>query len=210
MEVITVINCDDVQCVSERVKAAKEFSQWLHLDVADARFTFNKSWGDPVAWSEIGKGVNTEVHLMVEEPEKAAGAWLDAGAKRLIVHLETINEQSLQEIKKSVEERGAELMIAVNPETPVENLAPYFKEVSRFQILGVYPGPSGQNFLPLVLEKIKFLRQQAPDATIEVDGGINLETAKLVKDAGADIVVSGSYIFNSADPKATYEKLKGI
>lgn len=98
-------------------------------------------------------------------------------------------------------------MLAVRPETPAEKLMAYFKKVSEFQVLAVYPGPSGQKFQTLVAKKIKFLRHEMPNATIEVDGGINEETAKLAKSFGADIAVSASYIFNSSDPKEAYEKL---
>ncbi|MEK7546716.1 MAG: ribulose-phosphate 3-epimerase [Patescibacteria group bacterium] len=209
MEIIPVINCHTSEEVAERVKKANKFADWVHLDVSDARFTFNKSWGDSSAWAKMGNKANLEVHLMVEEPEKYVDGWVKAGAKRLIVHLEALNEKTFLEIKKKTGKK-AELMLAVNPETPANELKPYFKEISSFQILAVYPGPSGQKFRTLVTDKIKFLRREMPDATIEIDGGINEETAKLAKSAGADIVSSGSYIFNSPDPSSAYEKLKSI
>jgi ribulose-phosphate 3-epimerase len=87
---------------------------------------------------------------------------------------------------------------------------PYLKHSRLFQVLAVQPGPSGQPFLSSVLEKIRFLREEHPDATIEVDGGINLETAKLVKEFGADTIVSSSYIFNSPDPKRAYQELSAV
>lgn len=227
MEIIPVINCPNIVCVSERVGRAKEFSKWVHLDVSDARFTFGKSWGDASVWEKISEGINTEVHLMVEEPEKAVGAWLNAGAKRLIVHVETIepriehsdilenvgmssSKSSFEEIQKACEAYNAELMLAISPETPVEKLKPYFGKVLEFQVLAVHAGPAGQNFLPLVLDKIRFLRKELPDATIEVDGGINLETARQAKDAGADIVTAATYIFKSDNPSARYDELRRV
>ncbi len=210
MEVIPVINCAEFECVEKRLKSAEAFAKWVHLDVSDARFTFGKSWADASIWSEIGKGVNTEVHLMVEEPEKVVTSWLEAGAKRLIVHVETINEKSFGEIEIAVKKYNAELMLAISPETPVEKLKPYLEKVSEFQVLAVHAGPAGQNFLPLVLDKVRFLRKELPDATIEVDGGINLETAKLVKEAGADIVTTATYVFNSDNPAARYEELRRL
>lgn len=210
MEIIPVINCDDIQCVSERVNKAREFSKWVHLDVSDARFTFGKSWGDASAWLEIGKGVSAEIHLMVEEPEKVVGSWLEAGAKRLIIHVETINEHSFEDIADAAKKYNAELMLAISPETPVEKLKPYFGKVSKFQVLAVHAGPAGQKFLPLVLDKVRFLRKELPDVTIEVDGGMNLGTAKLVKDAGADIVTAATYIFNSDNPAARYDELRRV
>lgn len=210
MEVIPVINCAELGCVTERVKKAGTFAEWVHLDVADARFTFGKSWADSSAWEKISKDVRTEVHLMVEEPEKVVESWLKAGAKRLIVHVETINENSFEEIADAAKKYDAELMLAVSPETPVEKLKPYFGKVSEFQVLAVHAGPAGQNFLPLSLDKIRFLRRELPDAIIEVDGGISLETARQTKDAGADIVTSATYIFSSGNPAAAYDELRSL
>ncbi len=213
MVIIPVINCPDFDCVKEKVKKIGDFlptDGWVHLDVSDARFTFGKSWGDASAWQKIGEGVHTEVHLMVEEPEKVVEQWLEAGAKRLIIHIETINEHSFEEIESVAKKYGAELMLAISPETPIEKLEPYLGKASEFQVLAVHAGPAGQNFLPLVLDKVKFLRKELPDAKIEVDGGINLEIAKLAKDAGADMVTSASYIFGNKEPKKAYEELKNI
>lgn len=210
MEIIPVINCHDIENVREQVAKAGDFAKWVHLDVSDARFTFNKSWGDYSRWPEVGNKLKLEVHLMVEEPEKEIDGWLNAGANRIIIHLEAISEDTFSEIKKKTDAKGIELMIAINPETPAEKLRPYFGKISEFQILAVYPGLSGQKFLPLVVEKIRFLRSEIPDATIEVDGGMNEETAKLSKSAGADIATSSSYIFNNPNMKEAYEKLKSI
>ncbi len=211
MEVVPAINCNDLKCISERVNIAKKFSRWVHLDVSDGKFTPSKTWNNPAEPSSLIfhlSSLNLEVHLMVTEPEKVAEEWLKAGAKRLIVHLETIDENSFEEIRKTAEKYNAELMLSLRPETSAENLRPYFEKTLEFQILAVYPGPSGQKFLQLVLEKVKFLRRELPDAKIEVDGGINLETARLCKEAGADIVVSASYIFGNSDPESAYRQLK--
>ncbi len=210
MEIIPVINCHDIEGVREYVGKAGEFAEWIHLDVSDARFTFNKSWGDSSKWHEVGNKLKLEVHLMVENPENEIDGWLNAGANRIIIHLEAITEETFSEIKKKTDEKNVELMLAINPETPAENLRPYFGKTSEFQILAVYPGPSGQKFLPLMVEKIRFLRSEMPNATIEVDGGMNEETLKLSKSAGADIATSSSYIFNNPNPKTAYETLKSI
>ena len=210
MEIIPAINCQDQEEVAGRAEEISGFAEWAHIDVSDAKFTFNKSWGDAAAWPKIGRNLNLEVHLMVEDPEKEIDAWLRVGIKRLIIHLEAISEKTFAEIKEKADREKVELMLAIKPETPAEKLMAYFKKVSEFQVLAVYPGPSGQKFQTLVAKKIKFLRHEMPNATIEVDGGINEETAKLVKSAGADMAVSSSYIFNSPDPKAAYEKLSSI
>ena len=214
MIVIPAINChrEDVGCVKATLETSGGFLKkdgWVHLDVADGIFTFNKTWGDRKAWANMRVPFNTEVHLMVEHPENYVQPWVAAGAKRLIVHAETITPESLKEILKFAGTR-AEVMISSNPETSTEILEPYIDTVSAFQVLAVHPGLAGQKFLSLTLEKIKFLRREMPNAKIEVDGGMNLETGKLAKAAGADILVAASYIFDSDDPKKAYESLRAI
>lgn len=100
MEIIPVINCQDEEAVAERAEKIAGFAEWAHIDVSDGKFTFNKSWGDASAWPKIGRNLNLEVHLMVEEPEKEVDAWLRVGIKRLIVHIEAIDEKTFAEIKK--------------------------------------------------------------------------------------------------------------
>jgi len=208
MEVIPVINCLDEECAIKKLHEAEKFSDWIHLDVADGRFTFNKTWGTPKAWAALRAKVNLEAHLMVEEPENCVDDWISAGAKRLIIHLETTSKEGVEKIIATAKKRGAEVMLAINPETPLRNLEPYIKDVSRYHLLAVHPGLPGQKFLPTVLEKVKILRQELPDAKIEIDGGINPEVVRAVKAAGADIVVSGTYIFGGEDSKAKFEELK--
>lgn len=210
MEIIPAINCQNGEEVGERARKISEFAKWAHIDVSDGVFTFSKSWGDAKAWPKIGSDLNLEIHLMVENPEKDIDAWLRVGVRRIIMHLEAVNEKTLAEIKTKTDREGVELMLAVKPETPAEKLMIYFKTIREFQVLAVSPGPSGQNFQTLVLKKIKFLRHEMPNATIEVDGGVNEETAKLAKEAGADLAVSSSYIFNNPEPEVAFEKLSSI
>lgn len=213
MEVIPAINCLDIECVEEKLKVCNTFlpkDGWIHLDVADARFTFNKTWGDPSLWFKFKNHFHLEVHLMVEEPLKVAGEWIKSGAKRLIVHVETLTPEAVAQILKISREYGIEIMLSSSPHTDKETLEPYLKNFSSFQILSVNPGYTSQPFLPFTLEKVKFLRRSSASAKIEVDGGINRETAKLAKAAGATIVAAASYIFGAKEPKKTYEELKRI
>ncbi len=212
MEVIPAINCaiKDTGCVREKVRVAERFSEWIHLDVADGRFTFNKTWGEPKLWKNLKTKLKLEVHLMVESPEKHVGEWLEAGAKRLIVHAETINSETVEEIFTMAKAYGAEVMLAFSPETSPESAAAYSGKFSEFQILAVHPGLPAQNFLSLCLEKIKVLRAAHPKAKIEVDGGINEITGKMAKQAGADILISASYIFGALNIKEIYKKLKSV
>ena len=145
---------------------------------------------------------------MVADPDALVGAWLEAGVKRVIVHSQTV--RNLNDIAKKVEEYGAGLMIAFDPSQDIEKAKEYITNFDQFQVLTVPPGPSGQEFSQDALDRIKFLRQLGASARIEVDGGINLETGKKALEAGADILVSGSYIFSHPDPKKAFEELNSL
>ena len=225
MGILPVINCADFTCVKAKVEAAKKFlpeGSFLHCDVADGTYTFNKTWANPTEWANLRAPYQLEVHLMVEHPERVVQAWIAAGVRRFIIHFETITDESLVQIFDLCDPRGVGVALASNPETTVDKIAPYLKHFPMFQVLSVHPGLSGQPFLPLTLEKIKWLRHEYPNAIIEVDGGINAQTARDAKAAGADMIVSSNYIFGAAggaggangaaanDPKIAYGILKEI
>lgn len=210
MQTIPSINTTDFEELKELVNEAKEFgANWVHLDVTDGKFSKAILWNNPkeLTKSGIAKTVNMEVHLMVNKPDKALSDWLKTGVKRLIVHLESA--KNIQKMKTACDEAGAELALAVNPNTPVEKLLGY-SWLSRVLILAVSPGPAGQLFRKDQLKKIKALREKMPDVKIEVDGGINLKIGKLCKLAGANILVSAKYIFGNKDPKAAFKKLSNL
>ncbi len=217
MRVIPAINCPDFICLKEKLGKGAEFSSWVQLDIADGKFTEHKTWNHPEEILNLKSSIlnlNLEVHLMVEKPEEVIEDWIKAGAKRLIIHLEAI--KNLELITNNL--KTCELGLAINPETPVEKLESYLgpttnnqQLVTKFvQILAVAPGKSGQGFDTRVLEKIKFLKKNHPDVIIEVDGGINLETAKLCKEAGADILAAATYIWGNPEPENAYKELANI
>jgi ribulose-phosphate 3-epimerase len=150
----------------------------------------------------------------VEQPEDHADDWFTAGARRLVVHAETVTHASLRRLLDLADQHHGEIMLSSMPDADpeaVERLAHGFDErLTALQVLAVLPGAAGQKFLSEDLEKIMVLRQASPSAIIEVDGGMNPETARLVKTAGADTIVSASYIFGSGDPKKAYEELRKI
>lgn len=213
MNVIPVINCDSAECASQKIEVAKTFLEprtFLHLDVTDGEFSAHHTWADPLAWAKLNSPFYLEVHLMVQYPEEYIEAWASAGARRFIIHAEVLQRDSLHEILSAAKNHNVALMLSSKPDAIAEELLPYLGSFDAFQVLAVHPGASGQQFLPFALEKVRFLRERLPDATIEVDGGMNPATAYLVKEAGADTIVSSSYIFKSSDPKAAYEALQKI
>lgn len=213
MEVIPAINCKDFECVREKIRKIKEYqSPWVHIDVSDGEFGRTITWNNPEELLGLGEDVSylkLEVHLMVEEPQVVVEDWLRAGASRVIIHQEALTD-GWPIILDKVERYDAELGLAILPGTPPENLMPYLKSISLVQLLAVSPGPSGQKFDERVLDKIKFLRREEGNFSIEVDGGINPQTAQLVRDAGGDIIVSGSYIWESKNPREAFKELQEI
>ncbi|HAL24240.1 TPA: hypothetical protein DCP18_00420 [Candidatus Wolfebacteria bacterium] len=144
---------------------------------------------------------------MVTDPKLWAMQWLEAGARRVVVHVEALTPNDILFLKGFGKGR---IGIAIIPGSPIKAVERYVEHFSFIQLLAVKPGYSGQKLDRKVLEKIVFLKALYPNVTIEVDGGVNASTAPTIKDAGADIVVVGSYIFEAADKGKAYRELKKI
>lgn len=186
---------------------------WLHLDVMDGRFVPNISFGLPVI-SAIRKATTKvcDVHLMIEEPEKYAEAFKQAGADILTVHVEACRHlhRNLQQIRSL----GMKSGIALNPHTPVSAIQEVLGEADLVCVMTVNPGFGGQQFIKSMLKKIEQLKEsiikQGLTTLIEVDGGVTVDNASEIVKAGADVLVAGNTVFNAKDPELTIKTLKNI
>ena len=215
MFIIPAINCKDYETALSRIKVADKILSpdypWVHIDVVDGIFAPVVTWGNPEDLKKLNsqfQNIKFEIHLMVDDHEHVAKSWLDAGAKRLIIQVESAGDA--EATRKLANEMGAEIVLSGGPTVTAEKLIERAKNFEFVQVLTVNPGFAGQEFGKDAIEKIFSLRQSMPNVILELDGGVNSETAKLGKDAGADILISASYIFSAPDPKEAYEELRSL
>ena len=206
IEVIPAIIARDFEELQEKVKKVEPYVEWVQLDIMDGQFVDNSTWNNPAELKNLETQVKLEVHLMIANPEEHIDEWIESGIQRIIFHFEST--QQPQEVIAKIKKAGLMVGLAINPETPIEKVNDFIDQLDLVLVMTVQPGRGGQKLLEETLDKIKQLRDKYEDVNIMVDGGINLEIAPKVIQAGANLLVSGSAIFKSDDIEKNIKELK--
>lgn len=194
--------------------AEQSGADWLHFDVMDAKFVPNTA----LTISELKRvaavtDLFLDVHLMIEKPIEHVYPYIEAGANLITFHLEAMeNEAETLKLIHMLQKKGVKVGLSVKPLTPIIQVQPYLPFLDLVLVMGVEPGKGGQRFILDALDKIRFLRQEIDahqySCLIELDGGINQETARWCKEAGVDVLVAGSYLFGHIDFQQRLESLR--
>ncbi len=188
-------------------------AEWLHFDVMDGHFVPNISYGFPIMQA-VSKVLTKklDVHFMITNPQEYVKQTAAVGAMMMNVHYEVFNNiYSLKQCIQDIHQEGMKAGITLNPDTPVSVLSFIINEVDMVLIMGVFPGFGGQKFIPATIDRVReakeIIKSHGSTALIEVDGGVNDSNAKTLADAGADILVSGNYIFKAPNPEVVISEL---
>ena len=174
-------------------------ADYIHVDVMDGHFVKNLTFGPPVIEKIRNHSTKPfDVHLMIESVDQYLESYSKAGADIITIHPETTN--SLDNAISKIKSLGKKAGISLNPDVSLDKVLPVIKTIDLVLIMSVYPGFAGQKFIPDVLEKVKILREKINkenlDVEVEIDGGINIDTAKLAKKAGANVLVAGTAVYS--------------
>ena len=200
----SILSCDYMNMQRDFEHCKEVGVKWLHVDIMDGHFVPNLSFG--YSWVKAMRKITDlvlDVHLMIDTPIKYAEEFCKAGADYLTIHVEADTPENIHKTIDLIRSLGVKPGVVVKPNTPAEAVAPYLEKVDMVLVMTVEPGFGGQKFMAHMMPKLKELRrmidEKNPTCHLEVDGGVDLVTAEICKENGADVLVAGSAFFGSSD-----------
>jgi ribulose-phosphate 3-epimerase len=213
MQIAPSILAADFARLADEAAAVADVADWLHVDVMDGHFVPNLTLGLPVVEALLKHaGLPLDCHLMIDDPDRWASGYAEAGARNVTIHAEAARApvKTLREIRAA----GSRAGLGINPATPVEPYADLLPEIDMLLLMTVEPGFGGQRFLDLVLPKIRRARaliaSYGTAIWLQVDGGVSEETIGRCAEAGADVFVAGSAVYRADDPAAAVQSLRAM
>lgn len=210
----SILGADFSRLADEVRQVEQAGADWIHCDIMDGHFVDNISFG-PGMVATIRKltSLPLDVHLMIQHPDHYLPRFVDAGANSITVHVESESEHEVGKTLRQIRDAGCRAGLTLNPATPFELLEPFLGQLDLLLIMTVHPGFGGQSFRAEQMEKVRRARawkgRNNPNLDLEVDGGINSETARVSIENGANVLVAGTSIFKSKDYAAEVQALRG-
>lgn len=209
----SILNADNLNLETDIKDAIAAGISRFHIDIMDGHFVPNLSFGPQLVedFKREFPMTDAEIHLMSDNPDNLVPAFVNAGADLVELHYEAMSEKKLDYWLDYLISNDVKTSLAINPDTPSDVVSKFASKLDQVLVMTVHPGFGGQKFITDSAEKIKQVREiMGPDTAIEVDGGVNDQTIKIAKDAGADIFVVGSYLYKDGDIANQVRKLEKV
>ena len=213
MKIIPAIIGEDFIQVKEKLEKVKGLTEWVQIDIVDGKFAEPETWGAKIGnhlhlWEPVALP-HIELHLMVQRPEVGLADWVSTNVDRILIHVESEGDKA--KLIKQIKDGGVQAGLVLKLETPLTVVEPFIPTIDVVQFMSIATiGSYGAPFDERVYEKISSLRKKYPNVTISIDGGVNLDNAKKLIDAGANNLVIGSAIWKSGNLKEAIEQFKQL
>ncbi|MDD5423735.1 MAG: ribulose-phosphate 3-epimerase [Candidatus Omnitrophica bacterium] len=204
MKIVPALLTDKPEDLERMIRQAEGFCGLVQVDIMDGKFVPSKSIS-AADLAKIKTGLELEIHIMVEDPSSYIVPFKNAGASRIVFHYESKEDPAA--VIKGIRAQGMQAGIAINPETPVSKVEPYFKDIDILLFLSVNPGYYGSKFIPGVCDKARSLKARKDRPVIAMDGGLKSDNILVIRDAGVDLACVGSGVYGRGDPAQNYRAL---